>query len=605
MAIKYGYIVSLGVANASGYTTSNYKFYDENFSRNIIAFSYDDQADSKRVIGVLRGAGGKSWIELLGNQTEIKIDGSWTDGLGYAGVSRYSDLDPNIPTNPSASSRYPYLNVERNGVDYSDSEPQKSPAQMYTSDGNTRVPLQTYTLTKDGVNPTTGKTTGTTPTTYGTCFSDGSVDSFLSSPFNQDTTSATSVDSNVTANVKSNIALVNAMIESTSNVAIEANPMGKLYGIPVTADYDGAIAYLDGGNLPADAETEQPPKKKPAPEPDPKPRDDTDRDGNDDYQPNDTNGTSPRVLDGGVNYYLMTGSDIEGFFAWMNGLADDPSTIIQDWFTGLYSNISNCIVGIKRFVGDETIVANGLSSEFIKLGFLTADYGGSRIVTTPSKDHFFGSVDIAEKFHTFYDYNGYTSASMYLPYIGWFDLDIEVWTGHTINVYYITDIPSGNITYFLKLELDGSSIVIDSKTGRFMHDIPYSLENGIAYTESVINKAVGGVSSMVNGDVMGTLGAVMQPPSYMGLVSGQSSDDMTMEVSPMHGYVIIKRPIYKNPAGYGSHVGYPLYEGRTLNDLNGFTQVQSARINEWTSEYKPTREEIEEIYALLEKGVIL
>lgn len=212
-----------------------------------------------------------------------------------------------------------------------------------------------------------------------------------------------------------------------------------------------------------------------------------------------------------------------------------------------------------------------------------------------------GSIDINEYWGAYLDYEPYTQAQIFLPYIGTRPISVDDIMGKTVRVVYHVDILTGACCCFVKC---GESVLY-TYNGQCSIPIPIT---GANYT-SVVNGVISIAASV--GSLVATGGASaptavpaiassvvnqMKPQiEKSGSISG-SAGVLNMQVP----YLILIRPRQALPSKQNEFIGYPSLITVQLTELSGYTEVQSIHLENIPA----TQEELVEIQSLLEGGVI-
>lgn len=216
----------------------------------------------------------------------------------------------------------------------------------------------------------------------------------------------------------------------------------------------------------------------------------------------------------------------------------------------------------------------------------------------------------------FLNYAPYTKLELYLPFIGFVNLDASVVMGHRINVFYAVDFDTGGVTASLELvnridDPDGQ--VIMQAQGIIGFDMPVGATNTAENARTLIANGV----SMVGGIVSSVLTENPLPAIMSGLGTASSLATMHERVTkggavsnkgalanPYDVYLIrtFLEPIGQGQDEYKSFKGLPLMEKRKLKNLTGYTKVRAVHV-----ENTPTATETEKqmIEQMLINGVIL
>ena len=73
--------------------------------------------------------------------------------------------------------------------------------------------------------------------------------------------------------------------------------------------------------------------------------------------------------------------------------------------------------------------------------------------------------------------------------------------------------------------------------------------------------------------------------------------------TPKKCTLIEKRKRYQLPANYASKVGYKCCKKLDMSQVQGLTVISNPIIKQWIGT-SPTQEEIDEVYSLMENGII-
>ena len=216
-----------------------------------------------------------------------------------------------------------------------------------------------------------------------------------------------------------------------------------------------------------------------------------------------------------------------------------------------------------------------------------------------------GSIDVTEYWGAYLDYSPFTSAELYLPYIGTHPINIDDIMGKTVTVKYHVDILTGACTAFVKC---GDSVLYEF-IGQCSSSIPISgrdftnVMNGVINIAGAIGSmvATGGVSAPMAistaADVATTANNIIKPNiEKSGSMSGTGG--MLGVQTP---YLILTRPKQAVPSNQNAYTGYPSFITTTLGSLTGYTEIEKVHL----SNIPGTPEEVAEIEELLRTGVIL
>lgn len=413
-----------------------------------------------------------------------------------------------------------------------------------------------------------------------------------------------------------------------------ANGVAIPYNLILTKNAQYAQNYLDNGTLPPDAflypmDWDNLPNYN---------DDDDGEPGEDDNTPDDTTRDitpNPPIIPSFTpgqltnnNYYWLTALELKNFIGWYWNDVGEVSDIddLLAKIEGLYNNLSQAIINVRYMPVEYKWICNlpdgtAIPTDNIKIAQIEKS-GAVDIISKQGKAivRDIGHIRIPNKYNSFVDLAPYSQLSLYLPYHGFLDLDITFLSGHDLYVKAIYDFISGTIQYLLYYD---NQFLINTIVAKMAMDIPISLQTK--------NDRDSAIFSNVSNAVSGLLGAGLAIGSGnpIGLVVGANAFNSGMSSAPLNVKgnvgeqgafyappqcaIILRRPTISKPSQdiWKSKVGQICGKSYTLANLKGFTTVYNPQINFKGNKnsddvvMKPLESEIQEIYSLLEKGVIL
>lgn len=386
---------------------------------------------------------------------------------------------------------------------------------------------------------------------------------------------------------------------------------GNLYfdNIYVTTNYYQACDYIKNGTIPKDGYYK-------GVDSDGKPTDDippTENEGGEDgshYDKTPTNNPTIGALSSGsVNYYYLEKTQLQNFFTWFWTNSGSFSDIVDNYFTGIYDNLSEMITGVYYFPCLSNLLFSSMGSDTIQIGRYDSGIQVPTISGLP-KNSTIGSYKIPTKFNSFLDYDGYTKVQIYLPYCGIIDLPTNTVMGKNVSVECSVDITSCTMSYVV---LADGTIIFETSTP-FGIQIPITLSSGMEKSANTFSAVVNLSSQIASTAMLSTINPVMGVMNVGNMISSFHSE--TPEITckgntssfsgqwqPQQCAIILQRPIMSKPSTYGKNVGNVVNKSYTLASLDGFTICENPSIT-FSNGY-PTKNEVFEIYSLLESGVIL
>lgn len=310
------------------------------------------------------------------------------------------------------------------------------------------------------------------------------------------------------------------------------------------------------------------------------------------------------------------------------------------WNSNVFTALQNLVENITNMFTSLSIVpfevSRGSEVEVSWLGLpLTSIY-----LYLASKQYYefdLGDINLDDdnrifKYDNCLDYSPFSKLGIYLPFIGFQELDIDECRNKVISLLYRIDILSGTCVAMVKL--NGSPLY--QFTGNCLTQIPITNESmqslvtdavnvGIAITNA---KTAGAASSadIKAAEASGKGQAVKDARIKHAQVTqthadthlGSAAADAMMGLKPQYNktgsvsaaasllsvkqpYLFLHTPKLSIPDRYQHFGGFPCNMTGTLGSFSGFTVVDSIRLNDLVA----TAPEVEEIYNLLREGVII
>ena len=284
-------------------------------------------------------------------------------------------------------------------------------------------------------------------------------------------------------------------------------------------------------------------------------------------------------------------------FLWSTDFVDTIKKILQSPMDAL---ISLALFPVKPPTdGNHNIllgyIDSGVSAPRVSDQFMTVQTSG---------------LVVPHKYNSYLDYAPYTSAEIFLPFIGFCPLNINDIMGKSVDVTYNIDLLSGVCTAIVHANAQS----LYSYSGNMAMFLPLSAGNWARMLTPIFGM-VGGVSSLAAGigGVMGgapllaSTGMAVHGAESIGNLGGNSvsrSGSISGNSGIMGDYqpfIVVTRPINDKPTTYDSNIGQTYNKSAQLGTLSGFTVIEEAHIEGMTA----TDAEKKEIERLLKEGVIL
>lgn len=309
------------------------------------------------------------------------------------------------------------------------------------------------------------------------------------------------------------------------------------------------------------------------------------------------------------------------------------------WDSNIFTALQNLVENIQNMFTSLAIVPFEVTQgSTVEVTWLGLPITGLRL-TLASKQYYefdMGSINLASDNRIFtsgsaLDYSPFSKLGIFLPFIGFQDLDIDECRGATIGLKYRIDILSG--TCVALISIGGNTIY--QFTGNCLSQIPITNEN----MQSLVTDAVNvGIAAAATHSAQGAASADMasaegekniaQKEAKMAhaeahLTTSQgrlasATANAAMGMKPTFGkagaisasasllavkqpYLFLTTPRQSIPDHYQRYCGFPSNISGTLNQFSGFTVVEDIRLNGLVA----TSPEVAEIYSLLKSGVII
>lgn len=263
---------------------------------------------------------------------------------------------------------------------------------------------------------------------------------------------------------------------------------------------------------------------------------------------------------------------------------------IFDEFSLINNNPIENIISCKAI----PYAISGTTQE-ITLGNVKTGVNGEKISQNFSKQTI-GSVAIAEHYKNFLDYAPYTNVIIYLPYIGFKELDASLVMGKTLRIEYTLDVITGGCL----AQIYVGKIRLYEFTGNIGVDISITASNRAQVESAYINAGVGVVSSAMSGNVTGAVNSIIGAATSQYHYSGTGNPSPSCVASTNRTcYVVIDRPQYQPLNAFNHTRGRMCCLSKTIGSLKGYT-VCDGNID--ISGISATDEEKDEIVNILSTG---
>ena len=272
----------------------------------------------------------------------------------------------------------------------------------------------------------------------------------------------------------------------------------------------------------------------------------------------DTANNSIGVL---TSTYKMTRDRLSqlGAFLWSGNIFDS--------FSLVNSNPIENIISCK----DIPFSIGGGGDKVIKLGNVDTGVNGEKVNTNFSEVTI-GSITVPKKYNNFLDLAPYTKVTIYLPYIGFKELDVTQIMGKTITVKYAVDVITGGCI----AEIFCNNTRLYEFSGQVGIDIPITASNRAQVEAGYISNAVSSGADLVTGDVLGASETMLSSAFSKYHYSSTSAPSPSCVASVNRTcYIVIDRPTYDNLKIFNHTRGRMCNLSKKIGNLKGYTICDS------------------------------
>lgn len=302
-------------------------------------------------------------------------------------------------------------------------------------------------------------------------------------------------------------------------------------------------------------------------------------------------------------------------------------TQFQGWIEALYSeNIAEAIKNLGRDMdgiqdmilgynilpvpiasdGTQNITFNCFGDAFnLLFGGVVMDFTNKKTINFS-----LGSIKIDRVWHNHLDYAPYTNIEIYLPFIGTRTFDNDDVMDKTLTIDYQIELLTGNCTAYIKV--DGQ--VHYQFTGNCVYKIPLASADmgelrdiGTNAMTSYISTAQKHPDTLQARTAMGfndTTFAFAKALANVKPTAGPHSSSVQGNSAfnnLTYAYVIITRRVPDIPTSYGHNYGFPCNKTVKLEDLTGYTEIESIHLDGLPY----TDEELKELEGIMKGGFII
>ena len=292
--------------------------------------------------------------------------------------------------------------------------------------------------------------------------------------------------------------------------------------------------------------------------------------------------------------YNPTISQINSFGAWL------WSTKFSDQLLKVFSDPMQAIIGLHKVYATPSISG----SSTIKVGYLDSGVS-SNIVNNQYTTIDCGTIHLSEHFNNVFDYSPYTSASLYLPFIGIVNLNINDIMRGDIQVVYHVDVLSGACYAEVNVYRDNKcGGTLYTYSGNASVECPLSSGSYMGIASAITSIAGSAVATMASGGAA----APLLFGSLNTLSNAHTNIERSGSISGSFGamgckkpYLILTIPQISMADNYEKYIGIPSNEEVLISSLSGFCKLKNVHL----TNIDATNEEKDEITNLLSTGILI
>lgn len=243
------------------------------------------------------------------------------------------------------------------------------------------------------------------------------------------------------------------------------------------------------------------------------------------------------------------------------------------------------------------------TTENIKIGFKTFEQQAPK-VTSDYIDFDCGTLEIAEYYSNFIDYVG-TTAKLYLPFVGYTNVEPEYFQNGKLQVIYRFNIIDGSFIAFVISTSSKSNLkesVIATYSGNCCVHIPLTGLNYSSMVSGVVGGALKGLSSISSGNIGGVISSAIEISQAKPQMENSNAYNATSAFLGIRTpYLLISRTVSDFPENYAKEKALPYNATQKIGELTGLTFIDTIILDNLTI----TESEKEMLTGLLSKGVYL
>lgn len=310
------------------------------------------------------------------------------------------------------------------------------------------------------------------------------------------------------------------------------------------------------------------------------------------------------LASGFLNIYSPSAANLQSFgqALWTNAFNTKWYDIdsVSNLILNAVSDPINFIIGLFMLpVTPSKGTSSGIYLGGINVNTISVPRVSSQFVTVD-----FGTINISELYGSYLDYS-YSRLSIYLPYIGMADIDVQEVTGGSVTLRYIIDVFTGaciaNVKCVKNTRTPWGAVYknssVHSYSGNVAIQLPISAGSFDIVTQGLINVGLGLISGQPQTVAKGA-GDIIQSVGGDATTRGSLSSN-TGKLCYQTPYLMFTRPIETRPTDLGSLHGYAAGAGGKLSSFSGYVECSDIKLDGVVA----TTAELDEIKRLCSDGI--
>lgn len=296
--------------------------------------------------------------------------------------------------------------------------------------------------------------------------------------------------------------------------------------------------------------------------------------------------TKPGLTTTGIfnRTFALTGNNVDALADYLWNTDESIFNEIVKGLSLMGGNPIDGLIDLRLYPFDVAVKSGGGSSQSIVVGRTKTNVSGLQINSYNAVLDL-GYCTFHRKYNNFLDFEPFTSASLYIPYVGIVPISTSDFMGQTISCKMVVDITTGSCTAIVF----ANDIPIIYKNGNIGVEIPMTGSNSAEYASRVMGGLTSGAADIALGAASKSVGqmvsgvgsivdSALSVNNTMYNTSGSSSPACGLW-QPQNCYFIIQRPVPIVPDNYGHTVGYACNYQSTIGECSGYTQTYNVDVS--------------------------